>query len=392
VKASVEGFVAAGVHCGLKRSGRPDLAVIVSDRPASVAGVFTRNRFPSAAVIVSRRHLRGGRARAAVINSRISNVATGDAGIANAREMCALVAREIGARPGDVQVGSTGVIGWPLPMDKLRAGIPAAVRAARSSGWEGAARAIMTTDTVPKLVSLRLGRARLVGIAKGSGMIQPDMATMLCYLATDLAVEPACLRAALREAVGSTLNAFTIDGETSTSDTTVVLANGAAGNRAIEAGSRKARELVKGLTEACGALAERLAADGEGVTRLADVIVSGTRSDAQARSIARRIANSVLVKTALFGGDPNWGRVVQALGMAGVPFRTDEVSVTFAGVPMLRRGQPVEDTGALKRAARAVRAPRIAIEIGVGRGPGRARVLTTDLSYEYVRVNAEYTT
>jgi glutamate N-acetyltransferase/amino-acid N-acetyltransferase len=380
------------VHCGLKRSGRPDLAVIVSDRPAAAAGVFTRNRFPSAPVMVSRRHLRAGRARAAVINSRISNVATGAAGVANAREMCALVARELGARPAEVQVASTGVIGWPLPMDKLRAGIPAALRAATASGWERAARAIMTTDTVPKLVSLGLGRARLVGIAKGAGMIQPDMATMLCYLATDLAVEPACLRGALREAVAATLNALTIDGETSTSDTTVVLANGAAGNRPIASGSARARDLARLLTDACRSLAEQLAADGEGVTRLADVNVRGTRDDAQARRIARRIASSVLVKTALFGGDPNWGRVVQALGTAGVPFRTDEVSVTFAGVPVLERGQPVDDPRALRRAARAVRARRIAIEVGVGRGPGRASVLTTDLSYEYVRVNAEYTT
>jgi glutamate N-acetyltransferase/amino-acid N-acetyltransferase len=388
----VEGFAAAGVHCGLKKSGRPDLAVIVSDRPASAAGVFTRNRFPSAPVIVSRRHLRRGVARGAVINSRISNVATGAAGIADAREMCALVARGIGSRPSEVQVASTGVIGWPLPMEKLRAGIPLALRAASPSGWGRAARAIMTTDTRPKLAAVRLGKASLVGIAKGAGMIQPDMATMLCYLATDLAVEPDCLRAALREAVEGTLNAFTIDGETSTSDSTVVLANGAAGNRPIAAGSPRARDVVRLLTEACASLAEQLAADGEGVTRLADVIVSGARSEPQARRIARRIANSVLVKTALFGGDPNWGRVVQALGTAGVPFRTDEVSVTFAGVPMLRRGQPVGDARALQRAARAVRARRIAIEVGVGRGPGRASVLTTDLSYEYVRVNAEYTT
>jgi glutamate N-acetyltransferase/amino-acid N-acetyltransferase len=380
------------VHCGLKKRGRPDLAVIVSDRPAAVAGVFTRNRFPSAPVVVSRRHLRGGSARAAVINSRISNVATGDAGIADALEMCALVARGIGARPAQVQVASTGVIGWPLPMEKLRAGIPAALRAASATGWSRAARAIMTTDTRPKLASARLGKATLVGIAKGAGMIQPDMATMLCYLATDLAVEPACLRAALREAVADTLNAFTIDGETSTSDSTVVLANGAAGNRPIGAGSPRARDVVRLLSEACGSLTEQLAADGEGVTRLADVIVRGTRTAEQARRIARRIANSVLVKTALFGGDPNWGRVVQALGTAGVPFRTDQVSVTFAGVAMLRGGQPVKDPRALARAARAVRARRITIEVGVGRGPGHASVLTTDLSYEYVRVNAEYTT
>jgi glutamate N-acetyltransferase/amino-acid N-acetyltransferase len=392
VAARVSGFVAGGVHCGLKKPRRPDLAVIVSDRPAAVAGVFTRNRFPGAPVQISRRHVRGGVARAAVINSRISNVATGARGLADAREMCALVAREIGAKPREVQVASTGVIGWPLPMEKLRAGIPAAIRSASASGWERASRAIMTTDTKPKLATARLGRARLVGIAKGAGMIQPNMATMLCFLATDLAVEPDCLRAALREAVADTLNAFTIDGETSTSDSAVVLANGASGNTPIAAGSPRARDVVKLLTDACRELSEKLAADGEGVTRLADVIVSGAAGAEQARRIARRIANSVLVKTALFGGDPNWGRVVAALGAAGVPFRTRDVSVTFAGIPMLRGGQPVPDPRALRRAARAVRARRFAIEVGVGSGPGTARVLTTDLSYEYVRVNAEYTT
>lgn len=392
MSARVQGFVAGGVHCGLKKAGNPDLAVIVSDRPASAAGVFTRNRFPSAPVQVSKRHIRSGMARAAVINSRISNVATGDQGIAHAREMCALVAREIGAKPRDVQVASTGVIGWPLPMEKLRAGIPEVIRKASASGWTAASRAIMTTDTRPKLVTARLGRASLVGIAKGAGMIQPNMATMLCFLATDLAVEPACLRNALREAVASTLNAFTIDGETSTSDTTVVLANGAAGNTPIAARSRRGRDVERLLTDACAELAEKLAKDGEGVTRLADVIVSGAPGEEQARRVARRIANSVLVKTALFGGDPNWGRVIAALGTAGVPFRMRDVSVTFAGIPMLRGGQPVPDPRALRRAARAVRARRFAIEVGIGRGPGRATVLTTDLSYEYVRVNAEYTT
>jgi len=289
-------------------------------------------------------------------------------------------------------VASTGVIGWPLPMDRLRTGIPAVIRAASPAGWARASRAIMTTDTRPKLATASLGKARLVGIAKGAGMIQPNMATMLCYLATDLAVEPECLRVALREAVAGTLNAFTIDGETSTSDSTVVLANGACGNPLISAGSRRARELTKLLTDACAELTEQLARDGEGVTRLADVIVRGAANDDQARRVARRIANSVLVKTALFGADPNWGRVIAALGAAGVPLRASEVSVKFAGVPMLRAGQPVSDPGALRRAARAVRARRFAIEVGVGRGPGRAKVLTTDLSYEYVRVNAEYTT
>ncbi len=388
----VEGFRAAGVHCGLKKEGARDLALIVSDRPAAAAGMFTRNRFPGAPVIVSKRHLRGRVARAVVVNSRISNVGTGEGGIADAREMARAVAGEIGARASEVQVASTGVIGWRLPMDKILDGIPTAVARLSPTGWTRAARAIMTTDTRPKLAHASSRGGTLVGIAKGAGMIEPDMATMLCYLATDLAVEPAFLRAALREAVEPTLNALTIDGETSTSDTTVLLANGARGNRPITAGSARAGELRRMLGDVLGALTEKLARDGEGVTKLADVVVRGARSDAAARRVALRIAGSALVKTALFGGDPNWGRVVQALGDAGVPFRPAEVGVTFGGVEMLRHGQPVEDPGALKRAERAMRRSRIEIAVSIGRGAGSARVLTTDLSYEYVRINAEYTT
>jgi glutamate N-acetyltransferase/amino-acid N-acetyltransferase len=388
----VEGFAATGIHCGIKGSGALDLAVIVSDRPAAAAGMFTRNQFPGAPVIVCRRHLRRGRARGIVVNSRISNVGTGEAGIADAKEMASLLAAEIGARPSEIQVASTGVIGWRLPMQQLRAGIPEAVARISPTGWLRAARAIMTTDTKPKLAHASLGGARLVGIAKGSGMIQPDMATMLCYLATDLAVEPAYLRHALREAVEPTLNAFTIDGETSTSDMTLILANGARGNRPIGARSARARDLRRMLADVCGELAEKLAWDGEGVTRLADVIVRGARTDAEAKRIARRIANSVLVKTALFGGDPNWGRIVQALGDAGVRIDPRRVGITFGGVEMLRGGEPVDEPGALKRAERAMRRKRVAIEVRIGSGSGQARVLTTDLTYEYVRINAEYTT
>ena len=392
MKWRVEGFAAAGVHCGLKQDGALDLAVIVSDRPAAAAGVFTRNRFPGAPVIVSRSHLRGGVARGAVVNSRISNVAMGAQGLADAREMALLTAREIGARPREIQVASTGVIGWPLPMDKLRRGIPRAVAQLSPAGWRRAARAIMTTDTVSKLAGRELSGGRLLGIAKGAAMCMPDMATMLAFLVTDLAVEPAFLRASLREAVGPTFNALTIDGETSTSDSVVLFANGAAGNRPIGARSRRAGEFRRGLQELCAELAEKLALDGEGVTKLAEIRVSGARGAAQAGRIARRIATSVLVKTALTGADPNWGRVIQALGTAGVPFRRDQVGVTFGGVEMLRGGEPVDDPGALRRAERAMRRKRVSIEVRVGRGPGSARVLTTDLSSEYVRLNSEYTT
>ena len=232
----------------------------------------------------------------------------------------------------------------------------------------------------------------MLGIAKGSGMIMPNMATMLAFIATDLAVEPAFLRETLQETTAETFNAFSIDGEMSTSDTLLVLANGAAGGRPVGRRSARARDFRRRLGSVCEELVEKLAADGEGVTRLADVIVTGASSDAAARRVARSIGNSLLVTTALFGADPNWGRVVQAIGAAGTAVRPSEVGIRIAGVQLLRAGEQVGGERALARAARAVRRRRIAIEVSLGRGRGRARLLTTDLSYEYVRINAEYTT
>ena len=388
----VSGFRAAGIACGIKPSGKPDLALVVSDRPAVAAAVFTTSRFPGAPVVVSRAHLRGGRARGVVVNSGISNVANGARGLRDAREMAELVARGIGARTREIQVASTGVIGRLLPMDRLRAGIPRAVEALSPRGLEGAAEAILTTDSVAKLVFRRARGGVLAGFAKGAGMFMPRMATMLAYLFTDLAIEPALLRRALRGAVDASFNALTIDGETSTSDTVLVLANGAAGNAPIGVGSPRARAFERLLADASAELCEKLARDGVGVTKLASVAVAGARSDRDADRVARSVANSALVKTALFGGDPNWGRVVQAVGAAGVPLRPAQVGVRIGGVELLRRGEPSGGAGALRRAERAMKAKQVAIEISLGRGPGRARILTTDLSYEYVRVNAEYTT
>lgn len=388
----VRGFRAAGVACGIKPSGKPDLALIVSDRPAAAAAVFTTSRFPGAPVVVSRANLRGGRARGVVVNSGISNVANGARGLRDAREMTRLLARGIGARPSEIQVASTGVIGRLLPMDRLREGIPRAVAELSPQGFEAAAEAILTTDTVAKLVERRGRGFALAGFAKGAGMIMPRMATMLAYLVTDLAVEPALLRRSLRAAVDATFNALTIDGETSTSDTVLVLANGAAGNTPIRVGSPRARDFERTLLDASAELCERLARDGEGVTKLATVAVRGARSDGDADRVARSVANSALVKTALFGGDPNWGRIVQAVGAAGVALVPARVGVRIGGVELLRRGEPAGGAEALKRAESAMKAKQVEIEISLGRGPGRARILTTDLSYEYVRVNAEYTT
>jgi len=277
-------------------------------------------------------------------------------------------------------------------MAKLRAGIPRAVAALSPRGFEDAASAILTTDNVPKLVHLRARGFALAGMAKGAGMIMPRMATMLGFIVTDLAVEPAFLRSALRDAVEPTFNSLTIDGQTSTSDTVLVLANGAAGNRPIEAGSARATEFARALLEISRELCYRLARDGEGVTKLATVSVAGARSIADADRVARSVANSALVKTALFGGDPNWGRIVQAIGAAGVRLQPAQVDVRIGGVQMLRGGEPSGGAEGLRRAERAMKKREVAIEISLGRGPGSARMLTTDFSYEYVRVNAEYTT
>jgi glutamate N-acetyltransferase/amino-acid N-acetyltransferase len=389
---SVRGFRAAGVHCGIKRSGTLDLALIASDRPAVVAGVFTRSRFPSAPVVVSRPRVRRGRARAIVANSGISNVARGAQGLADAREMTALAGRALGVPAAEVLVASTGVIGRALPMDALRRGIPAVARRLAPDGFRAAARAIMTTDTRPKLARAGTRAWSLVGIAKGSGMIMPDMATLLAFVATDAAVAPGFLREALREVADASLNRLTIDGETSTSDTLLALANGACGAPVIGARSARAREFARALRDVCGDLTEQLAFDGEGVTRIADVIVRGARGDSAALRVARSVGNSVLVKTALFGVDPNWGRIVQAVGASGVPLRPVDVGIAIGGVELLRRGEPVGGERAVRAARRALAKKRVAIEVSVGRGSGEARLLTTDLSYEYVRVNAEYTT
>ncbi len=388
----VPGFLAAGVHCGIKPEGVLDLGLIVSERPAVGAAVFTRNRVPGAPVVVSRPRARRGRFRAVVVNSGISNVANGARGISDARAMTAAVARELQIPTGEILVSSTGLIGAPLPLERIQQGIPHLVQALSPGGWSRAARAIMTTDTRAKLAYESTGAFSLVGITKGSGMIMPDMATMLAYLATDLAVERNWLSGLLREVVSETFNRLTIDGETSTSDTVALIANGAAGNRPIGGRSPRARDFERSLRDVCGRLVEKLAADGEGVTKLADIVVSGARHQRDAERVVRKVANSVLVKTALFGADPNFGRLIQAAGAAGVAIDTARLAVRVGPVWLLKQGVPVGGARALRAATRAMKRKRVEVEIVIGAGRGRAKLLTCDLSYEYVRINAEYST
>jgi glutamate N-acetyltransferase/amino-acid N-acetyltransferase len=392
---AVAGFRFAGVRCGIKRRG-PDLALLVSDRPASAAGVFTQSTVPSAPVVVSRRKLRSGRARAVVVNSGVSNVAMGQPGIRAAERMSALAAQALGLPAREVLCASTGVIGMPLPLDKIERGIEAAAAALAASGLPRAARAIMTTDTHPKAAGVRFRaggrRCAAAGIAKGSGMIEPRMATMLAFFATDAAVAPGFLRRLWREVADETLNRVTVDGETSTSDSALILANGASGAAPItSARSPGAAALREALLEVAGELARALARDGEGATKLVTVDVSGARSDAEAELAARRIANSLLVKTALFGGDPNWGRILQTVGAGRVRLDLPRTEVRLGGVPVFRAGAST-GTAARARAGRALRARDVEIAVRLGRGAGRCRIWTCDLSYDYVRINADYTT
>jgi glutamate N-acetyltransferase/amino-acid N-acetyltransferase len=391
----VAGFRFAGVRCGIKRRG-PDLALLVSDRPASAAGVFTQSSVPSAPVMLSRRRLRAGRARAIVANSGVSNVAMGLAGLRAAERMSVLAAETLGLRPADVLCASTGVIGMPLPLDKIAAGLPRAGRALAADGLGRAARAIMTTDTRPKLAgaTFRVGtrRCAVAGIAKGSGMIEPRMATLLAFLASDAAVSPAVLRRLWREVADATFNRVTVDGETSTSDSAMILANGASGASPIASKQGAAASALRGaLLEVAGALARELARDGEGATKLVTVDVAGARSDAEAELAARRIANSLLVKTALFGGDPNWGRILQTVGAGRVRLDLARTEVRLCGVPVFRRGAST-GVAARARAGRRMQAPEIEIAVALGAGRSRCRIWTCDLSYAYVRINADYTT
>ncbi|MEM6334018.1 MAG: bifunctional glutamate N-acetyltransferase/amino-acid acetyltransferase ArgJ [Planctomycetota bacterium] len=390
------GFRAAGVACGIKPSGKPDLALIVADELCTAAGVFTTNRFPGEPVKVTRKHLErtGGRARAIVCNSGISNVATGRAGFENAAAMCRMVAGHVGCLPEEVLVASTGVIGPALPMEKIERGIGEAFAKLDrgEAADEACARAIMTTDTVPKHATAAVGDggAAVGGIAKGAGMIAPNMATMLGFLTTDAPLSGQALGGALRAAAGATFNRLSIDSDTSTSDAVLVLAGGRG-----ESADRGAVEAALG--EVSGALCDQLAWDGEGVTRLIRLEVAGAADEGEAGRVARSVIDSPLVKCAVHGGDPNWGRLVMAIGKSGAAVEPSAVSIAVgrggAAVGMLERGEPVA-LGDEQRAAldAAMGGDEVWLTIDLGRGSWSGVWTGVDLSKGYVSINADYTT
>jgi glutamate N-acetyltransferase/amino-acid N-acetyltransferase len=394
----VPGFRFAGVRCGLKESRKRDVAVIASDVPAAAAAAFTTNRVKAAPVLVGIERAKVGRLQALVINSGNANAYTGRDGVALAREMCAIVARALGINERLVIPSSTGRIGVPVPRDRVRKGVRDACRHLSPDGFHDALEGIMTTDAFPKFATEGMvvdGReVTIAGMTKGAGMIAPRMtlphATNLTYVMTDVAASPAALRRVLKVALPQSFNAAVVDGDTSTNDTLLLLASGAAQNRPVRPGSADARRLVRALTELLEEIARLVVLDGEGAVRLVEVTVRGARSDADAERVARAIGDSPLCKTAFNGGDPNWGRFVMAAGKAGVPLDADRVDVTVGGVAVSRRGRPV--AGALRRAARRMRGREVAVGLDLHLGRGRARILASDLSTAYVHFNAAYTT
>jgi glutamate N-acetyltransferase/amino-acid N-acetyltransferase len=388
-----DGFTAAGVACGIKASGAPDLALLACDRPVPVAAVFTTNRAAAAPVIVSREHLAatGGRSRAIVVNSGCANACTGAQGLDVARLMAAETARALGGGAEDVLVASTGVIGVALDPQAVSRGIIAAVGALGRDGAP-AARAIMTTDPGPKEQAVRCtlpeGAFRVGGMAKGAGMIEPDMATMLAFLTTDAAIEPPLLQRALADVSSRSFNAITVDGECSTNDCVIVLASGQSGVRIDE---RNYPRFTEGLEAVAVSLALQIVRGGEGATKVITVKVAGAATASDARRAARAIANSLLVKTAVHGGDPNWGRLIAVAGRAGVDFQLARARVSIGPVVLFANGRPYDDRA--PRAAEYLRGSDIDIVVDLGTGGAhQATMWTCDLSAEYVRINAEYRT
>jgi glutamate N-acetyltransferase/amino-acid N-acetyltransferase len=388
-----QGYRASGSSAGIKADNGLDLALLVSDTPATAAAVFTTNRAQAAPILVSREHLSasGGVARAIVVNSGCANACTGDEGLRAAREMAAETARLVPCSVAEVLVASTGVIGVALPIEKIRAALPAAYRGLTNDHGAMAARAIMTTDPFPKEAAAEVkigGRTiRIGGMAKGSGMIEPMMATMLGFITTDADVPQPLLARALREAVDDSFNAITVDGECSTNDSVMLLANGASGV-SIDVGNCDA--FVGGLHAVCRQLAMGIVRGGEGATKLVTVTVTGAASAVEARRAAKAIANSLLVKTAIHGGDPNWGRLIAVAGRANVAFELSRAAVMIGPTTLFRNGRPHDEASA--EAAEYLKGTEIAVSVDLGSGPASSTVWTCDLSEEYVRINAEYRT
>ena len=401
---AARGWRAGVAACGIKAftagasalpgDQRDDLTVFASDHVCDAGGVFTTNKVKGASVVISQLHLKNNRVQALVVSSGNANTATGAQGFRDALQMAKLTADRLDLDPSQVLVGTTGVIGRYLPMDAVKRGIAEACAGLSPEGGASAARAIMTTDTVPKTHAIEFELdgvpVRVGGMCKGSGMIHPNMATMLAYITTDAGVAPGWMASVVKRIADRSFNQVTIDGDTSTSDTFVVLANGAAGNPEVQPGSQQAQALEEAILEVARELARKIARDGEAATKLITVRVTGAPDDGQARIAARAVASSSLVKTAVHGADPNWGRIVCALGYSGSEVAIDRLTVSIAGLTVFTAGAGIEVD--LEAVRRAFEQPEIEIAASLGLGEGRAEAWGCDLSAEYVHINADYTT
>jgi glutamate N-acetyltransferase/amino-acid N-acetyltransferase len=390
---NIIGFSFSTVEAAIKKSGRKDLALIFSEVPAAAAAVFTTSSVKAAPVLVSSEHIAGGIAQALVVNSGNANACTGEPGMVVARETSHLVASSLGIDDASVQVCSTGVIGVQMPMGRIRTAIPALVDGLSSGTLDDIAQAIMTTDTFPKMEA-RSGEAggvsyAVAGIAKGAGMIMPNMATMLSFIITDAAVEPAFLQKSFRKGVGSSFNAITVDGDMSTNDTCLIMANGMARNPLITEGSPEGNAFAELLNDVLLSLAKQIVKDGEGATKFVEIRVSGAKDDSDAKRAAMAIANSSLVKTAFFGQDANWGRIFAAVGYSGAEVDQSRLSLRFDDVIMARNGVFAgEDAEA--RGTEVLKQKEFTVSVDLGNGTGTATVYTSDLTHEYISINADY--
>lgn len=390
---TVSGFKAAGISCGIKKTGRKDLAIILSDSPASVAGVFTTNRVRAAPVLIDMERVRSGKSFGVLVNSGNANACTGKKGYKDALSSASTAEECLGLPKGSMLVASTGVIGVPMPIEALHAGMPKLVEGLKFNGFHDASEAIMTTDAFPKraIVKAKIAGVEITiaGIAKGAGMICPNMATMLAFFMTDANIKAVALKKALVSAVDASFNSIIVDNDTSTNDTALIFANGAANGKEIKSPSREFNAFVGLLTEVCLELSHKIVKDGEGATRFIEIDVRGAGTKVAARVAARTIASSFLVKTAFFGGDPNWGRIMAALGYSGITMDEKAVSIHFNGVCVARRGL---DTGAEAQAAKAIKSKTVCVRVDLKAGRHDAKVWTTDLSYDYVKINSAYRT
>jgi glutamate N-acetyltransferase / amino-acid N-acetyltransferase len=388
------GFKAGAVYAGLKTPGpgKLDVGVLLADSPCAVAGVFTTNKVAAAPVVVSKERVRRGTARGIVFNAGNANAATGEQGLERARQMAALASSRFGVSADDLLVASTGVIGVPLPVDKVQEGMQRIQL--RADGGHEAAQCIITTDTRRKEAAVEVivdgGSFRIGAIAKGAGMIHPNMATMFCFVTTDAGVEAGFLDAALRRSVDLSFNMISIDGDMSTNDTAVVFANGLSGVPRIESGSRAAERFQEALTEVCTRMAKAIAGDGEGATKLIEVQVKGAESEGDARQAARAVAASNLLKAAVYGNDPNWGRIACAAGYSGANLVESKLDITIAGFPVLLQGRVLPFDA--KSASNALRHPEVVIQVNLNLGEGSATAWGCDLTEEYVVINSKYTT